>query len=188
MKRQTILMGVAFVLIIGSGLYYFLKEESMASHPQPAQDAAKQQQAALSFEGNKITEEDNGRLIWELTAETIEVDSVTQNVTLHKLNGTFYSAAGTTMTITSETGNLDSKTKDVVLTGSVHGIASDGGDFTAAQATWQDDTKLFHGTGGVQVVKGGTSLTGDVLDGDMTLNKMKVSGHAHIVNKGGQIE
>lgn len=187
MKRQNILMVVVFLLIIGGGLYYFLKEESMASQPQPVQDAPKQQ-AALSFEGNKITEEEEGRLIWELTAETIEVDSVTQNVTLHQLNGTFYSADGTTMTITSQTGNLDSKTKDVVLTGSVHGTASSGGDFTAAQATWQDESKLFHGTGGVKAVKGDIILTGDVLDGDMVLNKINVSGHAHIVNKGGQNE
>ncbi len=183
MKRKTILVTAVLVVLLGGGLYYFWPKGSPGPSDAPAADS--QEQTALTFAGNKITQEENGRLLWELTADAIEVDMVTHNATLHNLKGTFYADDGTVMNITSDNGTLDSKTQDVVLTGAVHGVTSTGGDFTSPAANWQGQNHLFVGTGGVRVTKDGTVLTGDRLESDTVLNKIKVTGHAHIVSQGG---
>ncbi len=181
MKFKIALISIVVIALLGGGLYYFLKTESPASPAEP--EAEKPAQVAMTFADNKITEEENGKILWELTAEAIEMDPGTQNVLLHKVQGTFYSDKGTTLTVTSQEGSLDSQTKNVWLTGAVHAVASDGGDLTAPALLWQDQTKLLLGNGGVKVVKGSTTLTGDQLEGDSVLNKIKVTGHAHVVTK-----
>lgn len=182
MKLKVVFISVAVMAFLGGGMYYFLKAESPLAAPNVPESENKAK-VAMSFADNKITQEENGKILWELTAEAIEIDSVTQNVILHKVQGTFYSDQGTTMTLSSEEGSLDSKTKDVRLTGNVHATASDGGDLTAPEVLWQGQTKLLIGNGGVRVVKGSTILTGDKLEGDSVLNKIKVFGHAHVVTK-----
>lgn len=181
MKLTTALSSVALIALLGGGMYYFLRAEPLPASQAPA--ASSPAQVAMTFADNKITEQADGKVVWELTAEAMAVDSVTQNVSMHKVQGTFYSDKGTTMTISSQEGSLDSKSRNVLLTGDVHAVASDGGDFTAPAALWQGQTKLFLGTGGVRVVKDTAVLTGDQLEGDSVLNKIKVSGHAHIVTK-----
>lgn len=181
-KFKSTLISLAVLAVLSGGLYYFLKAESLPVVPNTP-EAEAPAKVAMTFADNKITEEENGKIIWELAAEAIEIDPVTQNVVLHKVQGTFYSDQGTTLVLTSQEGTLDSKTKDVQLTGAVHAVASDGGDFTAPEVLWQGQTKLLFGNGGVRVVKGSTILTGDNLEGDSVLNKIKVTGHAHVVTK-----
>ena len=180
MKLKTALISLVSIALLGGGIFYFLKSET----PPPELSATDSKvKVAMSFADNKITQEENGKILWELTAETIEVDSVTQNVVLHNVQGTFYSDQGTTLVITSHEGSLNSKTRDVLLTGDVHAVASDGGDLTAPELLWQEQTKLLLGNGGVKVVKDATTLTGDKLEGDSVLNKIKVFGHAQVVTK-----
>jgi len=179
-KLKAALISVACVALLGGGIYYFLKSESLPDTVAPAGSTAK---AAMSFADNKITEQENGRIVWEIKAEAIEIDGVTQDVLLHQVQGTFYSDKGTTMVITSKEGTVSSKTRDVLLTGDVHAVASDGGDLTTPELLWQGQTKLLFGSGGVKVVKGTSILTGDKLEGDSVLNKIKVTGNAHVVTK-----
>jgi LPS export ABC transporter protein LptC len=182
-KFKITLITIVVIALLGGGLYYFLKTEPLATAPPDAPEAQSTDKVAMTLADNKITEEENGKILWELTADAIEVDPVTQNVLLHKVQGTFYSDKGTTLVVTSQEGSLDSQTKNVQLTGAVHAVASDGGDLTAPELLWQDQTKLLLGNGGVKVVKGSTILTGDKLEGDSVLNKIKVTGHAHVVTK-----
>lgn len=184
MNVKAWILGTGIVLILGGGLYYFLKNEPPMTAPT-AQEEAKAK-PAMTFSGNQIVEEENGRLLWEIHAEVIEIDPDTNNVHLQKVEGTFYSASGTVLKLSGNEGAIDSQSKDITLTGNVQGTSSDGGTFAAPQAQWQEQSQKFFASGGVKVTKPDTVLTGDNLTGDMALSTVEVSGHAHIMSKGGQ--
>ncbi|MDU2063720.1 MAG: LPS export ABC transporter periplasmic protein LptC [Sporomusaceae bacterium] len=184
MNPKAWVIGASICIVLGGGLYYFLKDEMPAAPPRQATTATPKE--SLTFAGNQIVEEENGRRIWELTAEAIAVDPNTQNITLKKVQGAFYSADGKILKIVSQDGIYDSKTKNIVLSGDVKGTSSDGGEFTAPRSEWQDQTKKFYASGGIRVVKDDTVLTGDEMESETLLKTVKVTGHAHMVSKGGQ--
>lgn len=81
MKKTTYLMIVCSVLFLAGGLYYFLRDEPITPKA-PVQTAEAEQAATLSYVGNSITEEKDGKRLWELGAETIEIDVTTKNMKL----------------------------------------------------------------------------------------------------------
>jgi LPS export ABC transporter protein LptC len=163
--------------------YYFFKEEPL--EPQQAAGTPKEEEAAtLSYAGNSITEEKDGKILWQLGAETIAIDMNTKNTTLKNIKGTLYQDNGGKIDITAPEAFIDSKTKDIVMKGTVHALASDGATFTAQGTRWSDQEQLFYGSGDVVVTKDDTVMSGDNVESDKNMEKIKVYGHAKIV-KGG---
>lgn len=170
------------LLVIG-GLYYFLKDEPLAPEA-PVQAANVEQVSTLSYAGNSITEEKDGKPLWQIGAEFIEIDVATKNTTMKNIKGTFYQANGGKIDITAPGAVLDSKTKDIVMTGNVHAIASDGTTFTAEETRWSGQQEYFYGSGNVLLTKDETVMTGDKIESDANMTKVKIYGNAKIV-KGG---
>lgn len=183
MKKTTYLMIVCSALFLAGGLYYFFREEPLVV-PKPAEVEQAAPASTLSYVGNSITEVKDGKPLWELQAETIEMDMTTQNTNMKNIKGTFYQANGAKIDITAPAAVLDNKTKDITMTGTVHAVASDGATFTAQEAHWLGQAERFYGSGNVVVTKDDAVMTGDNIESDATMAKIKVSGHAKIV-KGG---
>jgi LPS export ABC transporter protein LptC len=183
MKKTTGILIACVMIVLAGSLYYFLKDEPLVPKlPEVAQKT--QETSKMSYAGNTITEEDNGKKLWELKAETIEMDAETKNVLLHNINGTFYQDKGGKIDITAPEGFIDDKTKEIKLSAKVHAVASDGGTFTANEARWSGKEKYFYGSGDVIVTKEDTVITGDKLESDANMEKIKMSGHAKVI-KGG---
>lgn len=183
MKKNTYLMSACFLILLAGCLYYFLKDEPL----QPKEAVVESQVAettTLSYTGNSITEEKDGKRLWELAAETIDVDVNTKNMTLKNIKGTFYQDNGGKIEITAPVAFMDSKTKDISMSGKVHAVSSDGGDFTAQETRWSDKEQLFYSSGNIVFKKNDTVLSGDKLQSDKDMIKIKLSGHAKIL-KGG---
>lgn len=183
MKKTTYLISACFIIVLAGFLYYFLKDEPFyqkeaASAPQ------EEQSATLSYVGNSIIEEKDGKRLWELGAETIEIDVKTKNMVLKNVKGTFYQENGGKIDITALAATMDNKTKDIVMSGKVHAVASDGASFLAQETRWSGQEQRFYGTGDVLVTKDDTVMSGDNIESDKSMAKIKVYGHAKIV-KGG---
>ena len=183
-KTAYLSLACALLLVIG-GFYYFFREEPVLPENTPAIEPTTAQPAAnLTFAGSSIIEEKNGKKVWEMNAESIEADAGGNLVYLKKLKGTFYQEKGGTVDIIAQDGILDTKTHDITLQGDMKATSSDGVVFTAPQGRYVEQTKTFSGTGGITLTRGDTIITGDQIDADTTMEKVKVQGNAKVVTGG----
>ena len=183
MKKTTYLLSACVIIILIGSLYYFFKDEPF--HQKEATGTPKEEQATtMSYVGNSIIEEKDGKKVWELAAENIEIDANTKNIMLKNIKGTFYQDNGGKIDITAPVATMDSKTKDIVMSGKVRATSSDGATFVAEETHWSGQKQLFYGAGDVVVTKDDTVMSGDKIESDKNMIKIKVSGHAKIL-KGG---
>lgn len=181
-KKTYMIMGVVVSLLMGM-LYYFIKEEPII--PKPDKQEAPQSLAnTLSYIGSTLVEEKDGKKQWELTAEKIEVEPGTENVTMTNIKGTLYKENGQKLALTAQHALINNKTHDISLDGDVKAATEDGATFAAPQAKWLSGEQRFYGSGGIKVMRQDTVITGDQVESDANLEKIKVSGNAHI-RKGG---
>ncbi|MBC8016760.1 MAG: LPS export ABC transporter periplasmic protein LptC, partial [Sporomusaceae bacterium] len=143
MKKTTYLMIACALIFLAGGLYYFFRNEPITPNV-PIKEAKVEQAATLSYVGSKITEEKDGKPLWELGAETIEVDVNTKNMTFKNIKGVFYQENGGKIEISAPEAVLDSKTKDIVMTGKAQAVASDGSTFSAKEIRWMGQTQRFY--------------------------------------------
>ncbi|SMC38768.1 LPS export ABC transporter periplasmic protein LptC [Sporomusa malonica] len=171
------------VLILAGGLYYLFwggTSGDASTDPQ----AAPVQPANITFAGSSIVEEQDGKKLWELSAETIEADVNGKVVYLNNLKGIFYQDNGSKIDIIAKRATLDTKTHDISMQGDVKATASDGAVFTAAEARWSGEPQGFTGTGGVSLTRNGTIITGDNIITDAKMEKVKVFGKAKVITGG----
>ncbi|MBP2654196.1 MAG: hypothetical protein H6Q73_1765 [Firmicutes bacterium] len=185
MKRTTYVVVAFAVVIVLLGLLYFNKDEGVT--PPPEAVAEKSSTPNIVFEGSSIVERRDGKKLWELSAEAINVDPATKNVYLNNLNGTFYEANGKELRLVAKEASFDSKTKELVMQGEIKAVSSDGAVFTAPKARWMGNEGRIYASGGITLSQGDTVITGDELESDSSLAKVKILGNAHAI-KGGEIQ
>lgn len=180
-KRMKYIAIAALVVCMGAA-YWLLQEGPLPEAPPEKIDPL-----PLSYIGNTLSEEKNGKKVWELTAEFIEIDPETNNTLLKNVKGVFYQQNGETVTMTAPQAIYDVKEKIVTITQRVKAVTSDGATLDANEVRWDSDRQKFDSEGDVKLTRGDTVLTGDKLESDSGFSKFKVTGNAHIV-KGGKKE
>jgi LPS export ABC transporter protein LptC len=181
-KKAYAIIGLVFCLLAGM-LYYFIKDEPIIPK-EDKQEASSSPTNTLSYAGSTVVEEKDGKRVWEITADKIEVDPQTQNADLTNIKGIFYKEDGQKVDLTALHGIVNNKTHDVELDGDIKAVATDGATFIAKKAKWIDATQHFSGSGDIVVKRQDTIMTGEEMESDVGLKKVKVSGHARI-QKGG---
>jgi len=183
LKKTTYLAIACFVLFLAAGVWYFVKDEPLPPKVPPA-ETTNSLPANVTFSGSSIVEERDGKRLWELSAENIEVDAVSKQVTLHNLKGIFYQPSGGKLEMAALRGTLDATTKDIIMEGQIVATASDGARLEAAQLRYISEQSRIFGFGGVAVTQQGTVLSGDNLESDTTLTKFKITGNAKVLRGG----
>lgn len=182
MKKSTYLTIACIALVLAGGLYYFVKDEPLAPPKQVQQSI--DPGPSISFKGSTYVEEQDGKRLWELTAETIEVEVNSKNIILKNLKGTFYQDKGGKIDLVAKQAVMDNKTKDIHMDGDIKAVSStDGATFTAPQARWNAKERRMFGSGGITLTKEDTVITGDQLETDNNMEKVKVQGNA-LIRKG----
>jgi LPS export ABC transporter protein LptC len=180
LKKNTFLVVVATLLLLAWGLYYFLREEPPAP-PMQVKETGSDPAANVSFVGSSIVEEQNGKRLWELAAGQIEIDPATKLVHFQDLKGIFYQDNGGKMTLTAHEAVMDPKTRDITLQGDIRAAASDGATFSAPQARWAGTDRRFFGSGGITMTRDDTVITGETIETDANIDKVKVQGQARVL-------
>lgn len=182
MKKTTYAAIACVLLLMAGGLYYFLREEAPA--PPPVKETNSAPAADIQFSGSSIVEQDNGKKLWELSAETMQVEPKTQIVHLLNFKGTLYRENGAKIDVVARKADFDPKTRNITMEGDIKATSSDGTVFTAPLARWEAKDKMFYGNGGITLTREDTVLTGDQIETDADMEKTKVRGNARVV-KGG---
>lgn len=174
-------MGCCIAAVIAGGLYYFLREEPLTDTRQEAVTTR------MAFSGSKLTEDQDGKRIWELTARVMEVDPKTRWVYLTDLDGVLFRADGTHITVTAKNAVVDPQTRNLEMSGSINMKASDGPTFTAEKGRYVAKDRKIFATGSIRATKDDYVLTANELETDDKFDKIVVKGKARIV-KGGPVQ
>ena len=169
-------------LVLAGGVYYFIRSEPPEPQPKP-QEAVTGPSAFL--EGNKLVEKKNGKVIWELTANTIAIDPTSGKIALVDVKAVFYREDGNKLNVTAKNGSFDNKTRDMDLSGEVNAVSTDGGKLTADKVDWRQKEELIIAKGNVRLEKTDVVATAQEAQTDKALEQIRLSGNAVIIKGGG---
>lgn len=180
-KKQKLLVAAGIALFAALVVWAVSTVPQRPDTPETPQADSK----IMSYDGNEISEERNGRKIWDLTAEHIEVNIDTKDAALEKLSGHFYMEDGRVVEVKADKGTYTAAAKDIAITGNVTVKNSDGAELTSDELRWEAAKEILAAVGNAKAVKDDLLATGDRIESTDGFNKIKIIGKAHLV-KGGE--
>ena len=153
---------------------------AVATVPDAPKVVPQPEKKVMRYDGNTISEEKNGRKLWELTSEHIEVDVDTQDVTMQGITGHFYAEDGKVAELKADSGVYGGKTRDIKLSGSIIITHSDGAILTSKELEWKNQEEILTALGDVKSVQEDLLITADKIESSDSFNKVKAMGHAHL--------
>lgn len=138
----------------------------------------------IEYEGNTITEEQDGKIIWELTCDKMRIDTVTQNIELDGVKGKFYQYSEdetTTWNLTAATGTYYQIQKNISVEGNVDITNSDGAQLLTDKLEWFAEEGLLSASGNVKILNDdGAKLAGDKVEWFTSEDKVIATGNVKI--------
>ena len=135
----------------------------------------------MSYGGNTLTEEKDGVKIWDLTAESMEVDTTTQDVMMTNLTGHFYQKDGNTVELKAKHGIYNQLTKQVHVNDEVVVTTKDQAKLTCDTLDWVGAEEILIAEGKVKVTKDDMLAEGDRMEVKDGFQHLMIQGNAHIV-------
>ena len=143
----------------------------------PVEDGPK----VMSYDNNTISEEKDGKKIWELTSESMTVDVDTKNVELTGLSGKFYEEDGRVVSVTAAHGTYDNKTKDIQVDGDVTIETTDGAALTCGKLLWTEAEGKLTAAEDAYIKQDDMQARADRIESTNGFSHFKAIGKAHIV-------
>ena len=172
----------SFILITGllivGGIYYFFRDEPLDERKTSSVVTR------MAFTGSSLTEDVDGKRVWELTARVIEVDPKTRYVYLTDLKGVFYRDDGTKIDVTAKEAIVDPQTKNMEMAGGLFMKASDGPTFKSDKGRYAAKEKRIYASGNVRATRDDAVLTANEFETDDKFEVLRVKGNATVI-KGG---
>lgn len=173
--RQKVLIGMGLLLALGVVVW------AVVTVPEaPAQKPLPEGPKLMTYDNNTLSAEQNGRTLWELTAEHTEVDVDTRRTELRGITGHFYAEDGGRVDIKAEQGHYDDVSKNIKLTGHIEVENSEGARLTSDELEWLAKEEILAASGKARVTKDDMLGSGDRIESSDAFNKFKISGHAHL--------
>lgn len=142
----------------------------------------------IEYEGNTITEEQDGKIIWELTCDKMRIDTVTQNIELDGVKGKFYQhdEDEKIWELTAATGIYYQVQKNILVKGDVVVTNSEGAKLLSDELEWIAEQELITASGNVDVTNSeGAQLLSDKLEWFAKQELVSASGNVKVKNSDG---
>ena len=178
MKNKKLIIILALALVAGFSYYFIISENNVKTKNDV-------EVSNITYSGNTIVEEKDGKKVWELTANTIEIEPTTKNTILKKVKGVFYQNNGEIITLTAPEAVYDVNNRDITIKGLVQVVSNNGATMQGDVFKWQAKESKLVGDGNIILKKEDTVLTGNHIEATAGLTKVKVQGNAKII-KGGK--
>ncbi|MDY6268875.1 MAG: LPS export ABC transporter periplasmic protein LptC [Selenomonadaceae bacterium] len=171
-----------FWIALGVLLFICVVAWAIRTAPQPpAPQPVEQQSTTMTYDDNTLKEEKNGRKIWELSSETMTVDTDTKNVELTNLSGKFYDEEGREVSLTADHGTYENETKNIVIDSNVKVQTSDGAVLTCDKLIWTDSESKLTADGNAYIKHEDMEARADKIESTNAFHHFKATGKAHIV-------
>lgn len=182
LKNKAWIYWTIVAAILAGILYYFLREE-----PVTEKKAEPAVSSRMAFTGSQIKEEKDGKLVWELTAPLIEVDSKTTWVYMTDLKGTLYRPDGRKIDVTAKNAVVKPRSREIEFSGGLRMVAEDGTSLTADKGQYDSQERRIFASGAIRATQADTVLTAEELEADDRFDTIVVRKNARIV-KGGPLQ
>ena len=171
-------------ILVGVGIIFFVCLVTWVIRTTPKAPPQKEKidpPTVMEYEGNTITEEKDGVKLWEMTADKIKIDSVTQLAEFDKVDGKFYQDDGKTLKVTANKGVYNQQTRDVHLEGEVVLIDSDGAKLTGKKLDWDSKQETITATEDVKLFREDVRATGDFASSNDGFKHFFMKGNVRIL-------
>lgn len=155
-KKYKILIGVGAVLFVCL-VTWVIRTTPKAPPPQEKIEPP----TVMAYEGNTISEEKDGRKIWELTVDRMVMDSVTQTAEIENIKGKFFQEDGKVLELTGKHGTYNQLTKDVHVEGEIVVIDGDGAKLTGENLDWHGSEEKLTASKDVKIFREDIRAFGD---------------------------
>ena len=140
----------------------------------------------MEYEGNTITEEQDGRIVWELTSEKMKLDMLTQNVELDGISAKLYQRdketdEETIWELTAAKGVYYQVNKVIHVEGEVTVTNTEGAKLLSEKLDWFADQEILIASGNVKISKDDMRAFGDTAYFQIALNKVGLMGNAKVL-------
>ena len=152
-NKKLIAIVVAIVLALIGLIVFIMKDSNEATSTQ------NQSGQLVNFQGADLQEEKDGKLVWALSAEKIEYDPRTKAIVL-----------------TGDRNSLD-------IDQGVTATNTEGAEFKTEALHFDNKTKTLTSKTAFTYNSKDVTLTGDKLEGNMSLKIIKAIGHAKLTKK-----
>ena len=156
--REKILAGIIVIFFVCVVVWAI---RTTPSEPPPIEKV--EPPTVMEYEGTTLTEEKDGKIIWEITCDKMRIDSITQDMELTNVKGKFYDEE-TTWELTSKRGIYDRTDKVIYVEGDVFITDNDGSELRSEELSWLTDEETLTAMGDVHIKKDdGSELFSDEL-------------------------
>ena len=182
--REKILAGIIVIFFVCVVVWAI---RTTPSEPPPIEKV--EPPTVMEYEGTTLTEEKDGKIIWEITCDKMRIDSITQDMELTNVKGKFYDEE-TTWELTSKRGIYELRSEELswltdeeTLTamGDVHIKKDDGSELFSDELIWFSKEEIITATGNVRVKDDeGAKLRSDKLEWLSAEAKLIATGNVKI--------
>lgn len=132
----------------------------------------------LQIEGTRLSGTDpQGRRLWDLRAQTLDVDRGQQRIRMTAVTGQFYREGAVQLAFTAPRAVFTIGSKDIELAGGIVARTPDGRTLRAATIRYEGARRTLTATGGVVLAQAGLSIRADQLHTDAGLEQPRFSGN-----------
>jgi len=129
--------------------------------------------------GNLVGTDEHGHTRWQILADDMVLRSQ-QTVALTNVHATFFDNDGTRMLVNGDRGTYDTRSREITVTGDVHGVTSTGRELFADTVYYSPQARQVEGTGHVKVVQERVIMFADRMVSDLTLGQTRFFGNVHM--------
>ena len=179
--REKILAGIAVIFFVCLVVWVV---RTTPKAPPPIEKF--EPPTVMEYEGNTITEERDGKIIWELTCDKMRVDSLTQDMELTNVRGKYYDDEKV-WSLTAARGIYDQTEKIIYVEGDVlikNNV--DASELRSEDLAWLSDEELLVAQGEVSVTNDdGAKLFSDKIEWFSAEEKIIATGNVKVLNTDG---
>lgn len=171
MKHKKILLAVT-AAILSVGIF------AWAIFSVPETPGGNSPTRTLRYEGNTLSLEKGGRVIWQLTAESIEADADGKSAEARNIEGVFHEDDGRELKLTAPHAHYDMTSKDLAIDGGVTVQTSDGIRLTSREVIWSSENETLVAVGDAELTQqaGRLRVTAERIESSDGFSKFKATG------------
>lgn len=175
-KYRYVILG----LIAFFALFYWIIEGGELVADKPLEQI---KQSNTIIKDSSLTQDKDGKKSWDLDVKVIEIDTQTDINKLTDVKGKLFGEDGTTLDVTAKGGTYNPHTKEITLTGDVFAVYSKGWTLKCQNIQWLPDKNLIIAKEDVICEKQDLYISGDELQTDPQLVKMKITGNGTVIKR-----